>query len=123
MNNDRPTVELVLPDSGAKFVLYSYLRHGDSRKLLAAITDEVEVSTDTENKDVKVGKIMGSVAIKQEDYALELMTKEAFDKDGNKIENISDFIYNLTQKDGDTLIKKVNELTTNSALSDKQKKN
>lgn len=122
MDNNRPTTEIVLPDSQAKFNLYTYLRHGDSRKLLAKITDSVEVSTNSEDKKVKVGKIMGSVAVEQEDYALELMTKEAFDKDGKKVEDITEFIYNLTQRDGDILIKKVNELTNSSTLNEESKK-
>lgn len=123
MNDQRPTVEIVLPDSKATFILFSYLRHGDNRKLIRKITDSINITPDmVEGKNATVDKISGGIVVDQEDYALELMTKDIKDQAGNSIVDKIDFIYNLTKRDGKILIDKVNELTNASSLSEEDKK-
>lgn len=123
MDYDRPTVELKLPETEAVVTLYGNMTTGDYRKIQRAVMNEMKVKvnpSDPSNPDIQ--DISGAVTMDQEEAVLDCLLVSATDKDGNQIENLRQFVYNLPIKDGDVLYAKVNELSANSSMGKDRKK-
>lgn len=122
--DERPTVDVILPISHAKVTLYTFLRNGDFRLIQRRLADTIKFKVQRPNDGEKpvTPELSGGAAILEQDFTLELLTKEVIDANGNKVENISSFYYNLQISDGEALYVKVNELTTDSTLSSERKK-
>lgn len=115
---ERQTIELVLPKSGARVILFAYLRNGDFRQIQRKIADQIKIDPANPSKpDIKA-----SLAYDEQEFGLELLTKEVFNKAGEKIENTKDFYYDLDMSDGEILYAKINEITQGSTLDDESRK-
>lgn len=118
---DRSTIELVLPQSGAKVVMYEYMTTGDKRKIkrLALGATSVNVS----GGETQMGTITGEVLADIEDVALKALIKQITTKDGTDVTDITTFIEELPSQDGDILYEKADEANRQSQVSLTEKKN
>lgn len=129
---DRLTIELVLPESGAKIILYQHLTGGQYRDIQKGLFKDIKVNVsnvkgDKEEAGKAISKellkeIPASLLFEQSELTLLFLIKEIFDKDNLKVEDVKSFVYNLSQKDSDTLYNKVDELEASSTLSEEVKK-
>lgn len=126
--SERTTIELSLPDSGATVFMYETLTIGDSRKIQRTMMSEIkmDITADVEGGDnkgsVTSDKISGAIVMDQQEAVLKLLIHKIVDKDGKTVENIEDFIYNLSLKDGRLVYKKVEDIDAGSTLSVSDKK-
>lgn len=122
--DERPTIEIVLPLAKARVILYQYLRNGDFRNIQRRLADTIKFKVETLEPGQKPTppEFSGGAAIMEQDYTLELLTKEIIDAAGNPVTNIADFYYNIRREDGDLLYAKANELNAASRLTDESKK-
>lgn len=118
---DRSTIEVVLPQSGAKVVMYEYMTTGDKRKIRRSMMAGMKVSV--EGSKTSVGDISGEVMADMEEVALSCLIKEIISKDGVAVTDVQGFVYGLPSSDGDMLYEKVNEINAGSELSGSEKKN
>ena len=129
---ERPTIELLLPISGARVVLYQYMTTGQFRDLQKALVKDVQFDLsklDPNEKDqektaksVEIKSISPVIGYEQEEMVLKFLVKEIIAKEGNTITDITAFVYDLPRSDGDLLYKKINELENKSSLSEEAKK-
>ena len=129
---ERPTIELLLPISGARVVLYQYMTTGQFRDLQKALVKDVQFDLsklDPNEKDqektaksVEIKSISPVIGYEQEEMVLKFLVKEIIAKEGNTITDITAFVYDLPRSDGDLLYKKINELENQSSLSEEAKK-
>lgn len=119
---ERPTTELTLPESKAKIVIYSFLTGGDFRKIQRQLLKDLKIT----EKQVQSGNffedISASVGLDQQDLVLEFLIKEATDSSGKKVENIKEFVYNLSIPDSNFLYQTSSKITAGSNLSKELKK-
>lgn len=122
---ERTQVEIVLPDSKARVVLFSNLTNGQFRELQRMILHKTVVKlSDGEDavKSMMDSGVSGDLFIEQQDYLVRSLINEIYDDGGTKIDNVEAFIYELSIKDGQELYNKVSELTTDSTLDKETKK-
>lgn len=122
--DERPTVEIVLPYSKAKVMLFEYLRNGDFRLIQRRLADTIKfkIEKPVEGEKPKVPEFSGGAAVLEQDYTLELLTQKILGKDGVEVKDVAGFYYNIRKEDGEVLYAKVNELTEGSYLSEERKK-
>jgi hypothetical protein len=101
----RDTIELLLPESGAKVILYSHLVSGDFKLIQKALADRIHVKIDNQGKPLegeieKMKEIPMSVMLDEANETTNVLVKEAFLADGTKVVDISEFVYNLSINDG-----------------------
>lgn len=120
--DNRPTEEIVLPDSQARVILYSFLTFGEKRKVKRLAYDAIKGTFDKEKKDIELKDFSAAFQIDAEDLALSLLTKQIFNKDGQEVTNKKEFFDTLSDPDGDALYNKVNALTSISDLTPEAKK-
>lgn len=120
--DQRPTIEIVLPITQAKVILYQYLRVKDNREIKKTILGATKIELDENGKPKEGQEFSGSLGIELQALTYELIVKEAYTKDGTKIESIKEFIEELPESDGDVLFAKADELTKKSELSKEAKK-
>lgn len=118
---DRPTIEIILPESKSKVSMYTYLTSGQYREIQKSLLKEVKVDPN-KGQDQKIGEISADVVFEQQDAICKFLIKEISDNEGKKIDDIGAFIYDLSIKDGNTLYAKVNEIDSNSRLGAEGKK-
>ena len=115
---ERQTIELILPESNAKVILYEFLTGGDFR----AIQKKLLESTSINIKDVKAPKdISGAAIMEADDFTARLAVKSITDSD-KPISDIETFMYNLSIKDSSVLFEQVRKISTASNLSIAAKK-
>lgn len=124
---EKPTIEFVLPDCGAKVVMYAFVSGGDYREmqkfLLNSIQVDVNAATGSRDmKDIRVDKLSGTITMEQEEMALKYLLKEIFTTEGNKVDDMLKFIYDCSIEDSDFVFAKANEVTLKSRLSSETKK-
>lgn len=134
----RLTTEITLPASGARVVLYNTLVSGDYKIIqrevaklmkidMSAIPEglsEEEAQKDRDSRYKEAMKnISGEVVILQDELVAKLSIKEAFYKDGSKVEDIAAFLYNLPIPDGKLIDEEIKKIDDNSVHSEEQKKN
>jgi hypothetical protein len=119
---DRPTVDVTLNHSQARVVLYTYLRNGDFRTIQKRLASDIKYSPKKDDEDIKTPEISASLVFEEQDITLELLVKEVFDKDGNQVTNIKDFLYDLRIEDGNQLYDEVNRITKDSSMTPEDKK-
>jgi hypothetical protein len=117
---ERPTKEITLPASKARIVLYTYFTIGDRRKISRATLSGMQMTLDPSNPQTNQ-TISGESIIDAEEIAFSCIIKEAW-SNGEKVENLAEFIENLPDADGIILKDQVNELDKASGLSADQKK-
>lgn len=127
MENERPTIEFQLPDSLAKVTMFSFIRGGDYRELqkelLKAIQIDVNVARETKKmEDVRMDKVSGDVTLVQEELALKYLIKEITTEGGEKIVDLTKFVYNCSIEDNEFIYDKADEITRKSRLSAESKK-
>lgn len=127
MEDLRPTIEIVLPDCGAKVVMYSFIRGGDYREiqksLLNAVLVDINDATESHDmKDAKIDKLSGAVTLEQEEMALRYIVKEVITAEGERVDDAMAFIYNSSIEDNEFVYAKANEITRKSRLSAESKK-
>lgn len=123
---DRQTEELLLPNCGAKVVLYSYLTHGDfkqiQRKISQGVKYHVNPNAEEEKDRIQVDEIDAQAAFDTNDFKSSLLIKEILDSEGKKVTNQDDFIYNLSLSDGKLLEQTIDEIYQRSELTEEQVK-
>lgn len=123
--NERSTIEVILPDSKDKVILYSFLTNGDFRAIQKILLSDVVMGSDELNenagKSLKL-KLTGSKALDYQEKALRYLVKSVTLADGTDVTDIDAYLYYLTIDDGNFLYTKANELTAVSKLSDDAKK-
>jgi len=117
MENNRPTVEVLLPISKAKVELYASLRHGDFiklKKLLASAmiveAKKPEADAVDQKMDVQIKGVNTDVAFDEEDMLVQVLTKAIYLEDGTQVSDIRSFVYNLEIEDGQILYAKAKEI-------------
>lgn len=115
---DRPTTEIILPNSGATVVLYTYLTTFADREIKNVALKNVKFSGGAVNSDVT-----GEFLSEAEDVALKHLVKEIRPKEGDVVtEGFLEYIGNLHSEDGDVIYTRINEITSKSKLSPEDKK-
>lgn len=123
MDFDRPTEDLKLEESGAVITLYSNITTGDFRKIQRTIITEMKVRIDPSNPtESKIQDISGAVAMDEEDVVLECLLVKIVDKEGNNVENMKKFIYDLPVNDGNALYDRINAVSAKSSMEKSRKK-
>ena len=116
----RQTIDLVLPESEAKVVLYDKFTHGDSIRVQKLILEHVKLDPAKGEKH-EIGEIPGGVAIEMNELSIKLLIKEAT-LEGVLVTDIDQFIYDLSQEHGSLLTEKVSEISSSSQLTPEIKK-
>lgn len=117
---ERKTIELILPESKAKVVLYEFLTGGDFR----AIQKKLLGSTNISLQDVKApNDISGAALMDADDFTAKILIKSIAIGDGpEEVTDVDKFVYNLSIIDSNTLFEKVREISNASNLSSEAKK-
>lgn len=119
--DNRPTTEVVLPNSKIKVVLYNKLTYAQHRQLRRIALDAMKFKLDIETQKPDVEDISASFQMDAEDKALSFLVKSASSQEGQEIEP-SQLVDLIDETDGDLLYAKINELTGSSSLSEEDKK-
>jgi hypothetical protein len=112
-------IEVKLPVTGQVAVISSYLTTGQSRELQKILLSSGSV-------DVTSGKLDNINPVTylcMQEKASEMLVKEYIDTNGVHQPFTSEWLYNLPVKDGETIYTQINEITSNSSLTDNEKKN
>jgi hypothetical protein len=120
---DRQTEEIVLPQSGAVVTLYQSLTFGDVRKIKRAALTGMKLKLDAQTNQTEVQEMDGSLVADMEELTMKCLIQKITTKEGTLVEDITGFIDNLTENDGNILFEKVNERSASSSLNKVQKKN
>lgn len=128
---ERPTTEIILPETKARVIFYCYLNTFGAREIKKMLLSTIEIDL----KDVKVdgsGKadlesmnlsaLSGSLAIDMQNEALKHLVKEVITSDGQTVSDPIAFINDLPEEDGDVVFDKVDQLSKKSRLSETDKK-
>lgn len=125
-NMDRPTDELVLPNSQAKLVFYQKLQLFESRQVQKKLLEymKIKVTDDAEEmeKAIKDLTLPASAMLELQEVALGFLLKEIYAQDGTKVTNHREFLNGLDETDADALFAKIDQLTNKSNLSPEAKK-
>lgn len=124
---DKPTIELILPDSTAKVVLYQYISSGQFKELQKVFMKNIklDMSKETDSEDFvkeSMKDIPAEIMLDQEEILHNFLIKEVFDKEGNAIQDIKGFVFDLTINDGQVLSNKLLEIEKNSNHTEISKK-
>jgi hypothetical protein len=125
---DRPTVELLLPETKAKVTLYQFVSNGQFKEIQAMFVSGVNVdlsSAGDEDKNVLaegMKSVPASIAFDQQKLLAKFLIKQINLEDGTPVENMEQFVYDLSIADGQVLDEKINEIQESSNLSMKAKK-
>jgi len=133
VNMEKPTIEITLPKSKAKVVLYQYLSHGQfselQRSLLSNVSVDVSKLTNDENKNKEVindamKSIPATVSFDEYELLQRFLIKEILLEDGTVIpgEKSNKFVYDLPIADGQFLQGKLEKIQEESSLSVEDKK-
>ena len=119
----RPTEDLTLPDCKAKVVMYQFLTGGQLRDIQKVFANEIGFDPiKGKSQEIKT-LVKGSVLLDAQDKALMLCVKSITLENGTPVENISNFIYELSPADSDFLYERANALIgEKSALDPEAKK-
>lgn len=118
---DRETTTIVLPKSGAKVVMHTYLLSGEQRQVRKLAADAMRMSV-KEGEAAAVEDMSGGFALEMEDMTLQFLIKSVTLADGTEVSDIKDFVYNLHQIDGDFLYSEANRLSDQSEMDKETKK-
>jgi len=123
---ERPTIEITLPDSGARVVLNKNLTNGEYRQIQKGLVKHIkinpnQVDPDKEGSGIDIGEIPAELAFEQQDLALKYLVKEVWIGE-NQITDVDKFVFDLSLEDGEVLYNKINELDASSKLSKEAKK-
>lgn len=125
--DNRPTIELQLPECGATVLLFTFLTNGQlrdiQRKTLAGVKVQVKQG-EGEETNINMGELPAEIVYEAQDLTLDFLVKEIRTQEGTVIENKKEFIYNLSKTDGDLLYSKADEVSKPGAttLSEAAKK-
>lgn len=132
---ERPTIELVLPESKAKVVLFKYLSNGQFNDIQKALLTNVKINVselgDDEGKNSEILKesmkdISAETMFSQGDFLQKFLIKEVVFEDGTILTQegagLSEFVYNLTISDGQLLNGELSRIEKESNLSAQAKK-
>lgn len=118
---ERPTIEVVLPESKAKVVMFTFLRNGDFRKIQRRLFEGVTIDLKS-GSEPELNKLQGSTALDHQEMVLSLLISEAFLQDGSRVDSLDQFVYDLSIEDANILYAKADELSNSSKLSAEAKK-
>lgn len=119
---ERQTINLILPESKAKVILYTYISNGQFRQIQKELFKDIKAPSDPAEIKKVLANMSASRGFDQQDIALRFLIKEAFYKDGKKVENIDEFLFDLRVTDGNILYDKVREALEESNLKPELKK-
>ena len=121
---ERPTKDIILPDSHAKITLYESLVSGDFKKLQRKILENVKIDLNSENVDIpsELKDIPATVALDNQEFTLKLLVKQVSDAEGNIISDLETFLYNLSIPDSNYLEAQITEVSKASQLTPEDKK-
>lgn len=117
---ERTTIEITLPDSQAVVTMYENLTSGEYRKMQSIFLSKMQMNVQDAGADLN-SKVDASVSLEMQDFTLKCLIKSVV-LDGDAIEDIDKFLYDLSIDDGNTLYNKADELTNKSTLNKEQKK-
>lgn len=119
---DRPTIEVTLPISGSRVVLYQYLTTTESRAMRRASLAAMKMKVKTDGTAPDISEMSGEFTMELEEMALKALVKEIYDDKGALVSDVIAYIGSLRDVDGDFLYKKINELSQSSNMSPEVKK-
>ncbi len=127
---DRQTTTITLPDSSAVVTLYAQFTYGDFRLIQKKMLETVKidlsgVDSGSDGKDLMrsgLKEVPGTIAFDEQELTLTLLIKSVVASDGTSINDINQFIYNISMTDGNFLQAKVEEISKTSSLSSENKK-
>lgn len=128
---DRPTIDLLLPESKATVTLYQYVSHGQykelQRQLIKGTKIDLSKLGDDKEKNAEILKdavkdIDTEIALDQEMLLQKYLIKEVHLEDGAIVPDPILFVFNLTIADGNVLQAKLSEIEESSNLSAQGKK-
>src|SRR5882672_3016462 len=111
---ERPTLELLLPQSKAKVVLYKYLSNGQFNDIQKSLLSNVKINmSDLSDDDAKNAEVLkksmndipANLAFNQGELLQKFIIKEIYNEDGTIVltESIVQFVYDLPISDGQLL--------------------
>jgi len=112
-------IEVKLPVTGQVAVISSYLTTGQSRELQKILLSDGNVDATSG----KIDNINPTTYLVMQDKACEMLIIEYTDASGSRHVFNPEWLYNLPVKDGDVIYSKINDITSNSSLTDNEKKN
>ena len=119
----RPTEDLTLPECKAKVVMYQFLTGGQLRDIQKIFANEIGFDPIKGKSQELTTLVKGSVLLDAQEKALLLSVKSINLEDGTVVDNISDFIYQLSPADSNLLYERANALIgEKSALDPESKK-
>jgi len=112
------TIEFKTP-SGYIATIKSEISYGEFIDLQKAITKSVSVNID-DIKNPKLGAVDASIVYERNAKALEIMVKKLVYPNGEESTNIPQTIYEMPRRDGDSLMAKINEITSENTVDEKK---
>lgn len=112
------TVEVVTPSNHKVFIKES-LTYGEKKQLRKFLTSHIEIDLNANNSDttkavqqaMKGNMIKADIMLDYQDKALELSVIRIIDQSGiEHNQNILEYINNMSEKDGETIMSRVREL-------------
>jgi len=130
---ERPTLELLLPQSKAKVVLYKYLSNGQFNDIQKSLLSNVKINmSDLSDDDAKNAEVLkksmndipANLAFNQGELLQKFIIKEIYNEDGTIVltESIVQFVYDLPISDGQLLQAELTRIEKESNLSAQAKK-
>jgi hypothetical protein len=124
---ERKTIEVILPESGAKVLLFAYLVNGDYKLIQKKLSSTVKMRLGDDGKPLpgeadKMREIPMSLMLEEAEATQRVLVKEIVLSDGSPVMNVDEFIYNLSIADAKILDEKTDEISKASTLSSDAKK-
>jgi len=91
---------------GTEVEIYTYLTFGESRKIQGIYLESMKINLDDGGTPV-VSDIQGEIANKSQDETIRLLVKSV----GGKSDNVLEAVNNMPQKEGEEVIKAINDIT------------
>lgn len=114
-----PLLELKLPTSQQTVSLRKWLSIGQSRLLQKIVLKGGSVNP----QEGTIGNVPAEVFLEMQDKAAELLINQIRNQDGSIVtDDVANWLFNLPQEDGNLIYDKLNEIISNSNLSDDSKK-
>lgn len=119
--SERETTETILPESKARVELYTYITHGQYKLLQKVLLKGMKIDPNA-GENQKVQNISADTWFDQKDMAAEFLVKSIHQEDESLVDNIKQFIFDLSIVDGEFLDNKVEEIDNQSNLAAESKK-
>ena len=115
--NGIPLLEIEL-SNGDKVMVRKFLTIGQTRDVQAVMLEQGDFDIETG----KMKKVPVKAFMQVQDRAADFLIKEVIKKDGTVLPFTKEWLYNLSQDDGNKVYEKVNEIFGGASLSIESKK-